>query len=376
MANVKASTEPWIVEYLHHRAAKEQIPVNLTLELTARCNFSCKMCYVHNTDCNRFAPEELTAAQWIEIASQAKASGALFLLLTGGEPFVRTDFCEIYEALAQMGFVLSLNTNLSLLEDRHLALFDRYPPNRINVSLYGAENAVYADLCGVPAFETVAANIERLRANGLPVKINNSIAPQNEADLERILAYCDAHDLVLKSTAYLFPSARLGRTGDRLPAARVAELRAKTDFHQLSAEEFADRTQRILNGIAYERARDCPDIMEGDGIRCRAGRAAAWIDWRGRMSYCGMVPAPAENDVLKIGFDACWEATKAAAAAVRMPAKCKQCEYQHLCNNCAASQLCETGGYEEPPSYICEISAHVAQAFQALSEQPGKEGSE
>ncbi|MBQ6266136.1 MAG: radical SAM protein [Clostridia bacterium] len=373
MAKVRESSEPFIVQYLHQRAAQNKIPLDVTLELTARCNFSCRMCYVHNKDCNRLQPEELTAAQWLSIAGQAKAAGAMFLLLTGGEPFVRADFCEIYEALAQMGFVVSLNTNLSLLSDAHLALFDRYPPNRINVSLYGTRSEIYADLCGVPAFETVAANIERLQANGIPVKVNSSITPQNADDLENIMRFCDAHALVFKGTAYMFPSARLGTTGDRLPAAQVAALRAETDRHQLSAEEYADRTQRILAGVAYERDRDCPEHLECDGIRCRAGSTSAWIDWRGNMSFCGMVPASADNNVLSRGFDACWEETKRQAAAVRMPLQCKKCEYQHLCNLCAASQLCETGGFDAPPPYICEISAHVPAAFQKYSEETEKE---
>lgn len=373
MANVKGSGEPWIIEYLHSRASQQRLPIDVTLELTARCNFSCKMCYVHNLDCNRLQPEELTAAQWLEIAAQAKAAGAMFLLITGGEPLVRADFCEIYEALAQMGFVISINSNLSLLSDTHLALFDRYPPNRINVSLYGTKNEIYADLCGIPAFETVAANIRRLQAKGTPVKINSSITPQNADDLENIMQFCEAHDLNLKCTAYMFPSARLGCTGDRLPAARVAQLRAVTDKHQLTAEDFADRTQRILAGVAYERDRDCPEDVECDGIRCRAGKTCAWIDWHGNMSYCGMVPAPAENNVLARGYDACWEETKRLAAAVRMPIKCKTCEYQHLCNLCAASQLCEAGGSDEPPPYICEISAHIPAAYQTILDEMEKE---
>ena len=56
MAKVRESAEPFIVKYLHQRASQNKIPLDVTLELTARCNFSCKMCYVHNTDCNRFQP--------------------------------------------------------------------------------------------------------------------------------------------------------------------------------------------------------------------------------------------------------------------------------------------------------------------------------
>ena len=370
MEKLMDSGEPLIVRYLHQKAGKMKLPVNVTFELTSRCNFNCKMCYVHNADCGRNKPYELTAPQWIDVALQAKNAGALFVLITGGEPLLREDFNEIYEAMAKMGFVLSLNTNLSLLTEDTLDLLARYRPNRVNVSLYGGDGDVYADLCGVPAFDRVTANIRRLLDRGVPVKINSSITQYNIADAEKIMRFCDENGLHLKSTAYMFPSVRLQERRERLLPKQVAEYRAFADFHSLTPEDFAERTRRIMNGIAFERDRECPEIeTKEQGIRCRAGSSSAWIDWRGNMSYCGMVPSPSENNVLRQGFDACWQKTVEAAQAVRMPKKCASCIYRHLCHICAAAQLCETGGFDEPPSYVCEISSHVPQAYQALYEK-------
>ena len=196
METVNHSGEPMIVRYLHAKAGKMRIPVNVTFELTSRCNFNCKMCYVHDEDCSRNRPFELSAAQWIDVAEQAKAAGALFVLITGGEPMLRDDFDEIYAAMAKMGFVLSLNTNLSLLKDSTLSLLEKYRPNRVNVSLYGTTNDTYASLCGVPAFETVKENIGRLRAGGVPVKINSSITPYNIGAAADIMRFCDENGLM------------------------------------------------------------------------------------------------------------------------------------------------------------------------------------
>ena len=110
MEKVNESSEPLIVRYLHNKAGRMKLPVNVTLELTSRCNFNCRMCYVHDADCGRNRPYELTAAQWIGVAERARDAGTLFLLLTGGEPMLREDFDEIYEAVAGMGFILSVNT--------------------------------------------------------------------------------------------------------------------------------------------------------------------------------------------------------------------------------------------------------------------------
>jgi len=41
------TTEPRLSTYLHARACRNGTPLVGNFELTARCNFNCKMCYVH-----------------------------------------------------------------------------------------------------------------------------------------------------------------------------------------------------------------------------------------------------------------------------------------------------------------------------------------
>lgn len=95
-----------------------RIPVNGTFELTVRCNLHCKMCMFRHDD--RENPElmakELTAAQWIDMARQAAEAGTMNLLITGGEPLLRPDFCEIWEGIYRQGFVTTLYTNATLEE--------------------------------------------------------------------------------------------------------------------------------------------------------------------------------------------------------------------------------------------------------------------
>ena len=87
------STEPRLSAYLHARACAKGIPLAGNFELTPRCNFNCRMCYVHLTpEEEQRRGTELTADEWLAIAEQARSQGMLFLLLTGGEPLVRTDF--------------------------------------------------------------------------------------------------------------------------------------------------------------------------------------------------------------------------------------------------------------------------------------------
>ena len=102
-----------IGKYLTQKANKLNIPIHGIFELTSRCNFNCKMCYINHS--KEIKDKELTINQWLEIGKKAKNNGTLFLLLTGGETMIRDDFIELYQELAKMGFRIVINTNGSLL---------------------------------------------------------------------------------------------------------------------------------------------------------------------------------------------------------------------------------------------------------------------
>ena len=134
-------SEMSIKRYVYRKGAAKKVPVSGTFELTPRCNFNCKMCYIHLTEEEqRKKGEELTAAQWINIGKEATDQGMLYLLLTGGEPTLRPDFCEIYTELVKMGLFVSINTNASLVNSKILDCFIKYKPEKINITLYGSRH--------------------------------------------------------------------------------------------------------------------------------------------------------------------------------------------------------------------------------------------
>ena len=112
------AAEPMLSSYLNKKGVALGLPINGNFELTARCNFDCKMCYVHlQNNPGALAEKELSADQWLSLASDARDAGMMFLLLTGGEPFLRPDFGQIYQELVKMGIMVSINTNASMYNE-------------------------------------------------------------------------------------------------------------------------------------------------------------------------------------------------------------------------------------------------------------------
>ena len=223
MAMVTIPVEPQVTEYLHKKASRLGVPLSGSFELTPVCNMACKMCYVRMTKQEQEACGPLrTAEEWIELGRQAKEQGMLYLLLTGGEPFLRKDFRKIFQTLHRMGLILSINSNGTLIDEETIEWLKETPPTRINITLYGASNATYERLCGNPKGYTQATKaIRLLREAGISVKINCSLTPYNAADAEGIFTFANSEKLVVQSTSYMFPPLRRDETmvgkNDRFP---------------------------------------------------------------------------------------------------------------------------------------------------------------
>lgn len=343
--------------YLHKKAVKLGIPVSGNFELTPRCNFNCKMCYIHSEN-KGMKKDELSAADWLEIGKEAVDRGMVFLLLTGGEPLLREDFVEIYTGLKKMGLMISINTNGSLLEGEILKLFEKEPPTRLNISLYGANDVTYEKLCENRCFSRVTKNIETIVRMGIQVKLNYSITPYNCSDMAEIYDFARRLNLYVQSSSYMYPQLRsrqaeYGENQGRFSPDEAAFYRIKSEQLYLGEEQFEQKAEKLKKII---RDTSSKPIKKDRRMYCRAGRSNFWVDWQGNMSICGMIPASENNNVLKNGFSECWETAKKEADGIRLPEKCGECKYSSICNICAAVCFCETGSYSEAPEYLCRYS--------------------
>ena len=367
--NRNTSAEPEISTYLHMKAREKGLPVSGTFELTSRCNFNCKMCYVHTAACNA-KNDELPAEWWIETGKQAAEAGMIFLLITGGEPLLREDFPYIYTELKKLGLVISINTNGYLLNGKIAELFKKNPPSRLNVSLYGSNDETYEKLTGVKGFTRVIENIELMRSMGIDVRLNCSIAKENCHDMEGIFNVAKDMGLHIKTTPYMYPKTRVdGAIGDndgRLDPKEAAKCRVGWSLLKYDADEFIKRANGMKIGIdMFEK--ECIDEVEPGKIRCRAGRTSFWINSKGEMSPCGIIDKC--FDIKEKGFSETWNEVKEYTDSITLPVECQTCKYRHFCNVCAAVCYTETGDFSKVPEYVCRFSEETAKLTQIEAEK-------
>lgn len=342
------STEPEFVTYLFTKAKKLSRPLSATFELTSRCNFNCRMCYIHSDGNQELIKKELTTEQWKRIADETQKAGVLFLLITGGEPLLRDDFDEIYVYCKKLGFEISINSNASLVTDEKIALFKEYPPNKISVTVYGKDEQTYCDTTRRNGmFSVVEENIAKMKAAGIKVKMNITASNYNCADIPSLYEFAAKHDLPVDVACYLFPSARLGKDTDRPSPEKAAANMILSDKCYFG-ERFAPRVEAFRKA-SYELKG--PVTEKGLHVRCRGGLASFWISYDGIMLPCGMMTTPSAS-VLG-GIENAWQTINAETKKITLPPECKVCPMSEVCDACAASCYAETGRFDGLPVYQC-----------------------
>lgn len=363
-------------DYLDGKALRKKVPLSGTFELSPVCNFSCKMCYVRKTHQEVLnSPRKILGLNdWLAIARDAREAGMLYLLLTGGEPFLWPDFWTLYEQLVDMGFLVSINTNGSLIDEAAIARFKKRPPHKINITLYGANNGTYKQLCGADGvFSRVDGAIKALIANRITVKINCSLTPENAADLDWIIHYAKERGAKLQVATYMFPPIRRDpeRYGEneRFTPEDSSRYLLRYWEQRSGKEAFHSYLQSIVNGYVEPPGLDegCVDPTDGK-IRCHAGRSAFWITWDGWMTPCGLMPEP-KVDLKGRRFSDAWAELTDLAAAIRLSGLCEKCPSRDICHPCAAIAYAETGQFSGVPTYRCHAVQHMCKiALDSLNQ--------
>ena len=364
------------INRLFMKAAAAGIPLSGTFELTARCNLRCRMCYIHRSESDpAVRAEELTASEWMKIAEAARERGMLLLLLTGGEPFIRPDFPEIYKACRGMGFIVSINSNGTLIGEKAVKFLADNPPQRVNLTLYGASAETYERLClDATAYERAYRAVKLLRDAKIPVKLNFSATPENVNDLAAVSAFAKENELPLQVATYMFPPVRAEENSDCAACARLtpeesAKARFLRELDSLPREEFFRRAMALARNMDIPvDETECQD-MPTERIRCRAGAASFWLTYNGQIRPCGMMRTPSFG--LEDGFGAAWDRIRAERERIMIPAKCTACHERPICEACPAVCAAETGRFDEIPGYMCEktrIYAGLAAKWYAEQE--------
>lgn len=339
-------------KFIHEDAARKRIPISGGLELTFRCNLKCKHCYAISGV--RSNADEHSFQEVCKILDMIADEGCLWLLITGGEPLIRRDFLDIYVYAKKKGFIITLFTNGTLINEEIIRCFKRWRPFNIEVTLYGATQKTYEEVSGVPgSYDKCLAGIDLLLGAKLPLRLKSIIMSLNKHEIQELRQFSS-----FRGIPFLFdPILNLGLDGSKYP-----------QNYRLTPEEIVE-----LDMSDEERFQSWKEYLSDFGGQplsdnlylCGAGETSFFINPYGELQMCVLSRSPSYD--LRSGsfregwYDFIGEIRK---KKVRKDFRCKKCDLLSLCGQCPGWSYLEHGNWDTPVDYLCSIAHLRATAIR------------
>ena len=297
---------------------------------------------------------------------EAADAGTLNLLITGGEPLLREDFAEIYTAICQMGFIITLNTNATLMNAKYLELFNKYPPTAVNITLYGASAETYKKVCGSAAtFYKTIEGLEMLSSIPTELEVRTTFIKDNVVELDEIRRIANKYTKRYSINAFLNKAIR-GASSEvenvRLSPMEIFELyRYNAEYYNSLNNSDEIALEKNMDTDNYIGVKEYGFDLPPKILTCLAAKSMYWISWDGKMLPCGSFSGPYTLP-FEEGFKNAWDRLPGLFEDIGLPEKCKICEYANgKCSNCPAILQSETGSFDNVSEYICSIAMERAR---------------
>ncbi len=158
----------------------------LRVSVTKRCNLNCTYC---DAACGK-ADDELSVEQIEKIVRVFADFGITKVRLTGGEPLVRADICDIAERISGIDGIkkLAITTNGIRLKELAEPL-KRAGVTAVNISLDTTDKEQFKEITGADMLHRVFEGIDECERVGLyPIRLNAVlIRGQNDSQAESLI---------------------------------------------------------------------------------------------------------------------------------------------------------------------------------------------
>ncbi len=350
-----------IFDQIQMRAIERRRPLSCTLELTYRCNFHCRMCYIRMSDAQAAPYGRLrTVEEWLDMGKQLAEAGVLNLTLTGGECTSFPGFEKLYEGFCRLGFRVSVMSNAGAYTESIREVFRKYPPTSVGITLYGGSNETYEAVTGDPkGFDKVVENIRFFQSLGVPIGMNFTMIRQNASDYPKVGKLCQElglpYTMITDITGHRHDVSLSDAMDCRLTPAERACVACHPPEEVETALESAKELEKELEHFRMPEGTE-DDVSRQDA--CIGSKIGCAIYWNGEMQTCISLNGRHNVNPFEIGFEAAWAQLKAEEQETfQRPKACQACEMAKDClHNCAGRRFEGTGSAHEPDPNTCQYT--------------------
>ncbi len=355
-------------------AREVEPPFLVALNLTRRCNLACAHCYLDAGIRSAGGPGELTTEEVLTLIDRIAAlSGEAMLVLTGGEPLLRPDVDVIARHASDLGLMVVVGTNGTLLDVRRILALQAAGVRAVGISLDSLEPAYHDRFRGRPgAWEAALAGIDACRRAGLMFQIHFTVTDDNAGELDGMIAFARAAGAAVLNVFFVVCTGR-GRSLSNISVATyervlrwIAEA-ARTETGLLVRARCAPHFKRLVRQMNPPLPITLSDGYEAGG--CLAGTRYCRVTPEGELTPCPYMEASA-GSVRETDFALLWREAPlfAALRSPRLEGRCGACEYRALCGGCRARPLARDGNLMGE-DFLCSYEPRGGPAIELQDEE-------
>ena len=327
---------------------QNRVPLTGSLELDLRCNLRCLHCYRDGD----WASGILNTEEMKGVLDQIADAGTLWLLMTGGEIFLRPDFFEIYEHAIRKGLLLTLFTNGTMLTEKVVDRLAEMPPSNIEITLYGYSEETYDKVTGIPgAREQCYRGVDLLLERDLPLQLKTIVMKTNQHEFMDMFQFAESRGVHFKWDTQITPNldSSLTPCNVRLTPKEAVDLEFSIPARAEEYREYYEERKEVRSSRVFS---------------CGAGVQTFHIDPYGKMSMCILLRGNGREYSLKeMSFRQIWDEMFPPIYRQMRGAdhQCNSCNLMTLCGKCPAWSEMEKGDLAARVEYSCEVGHRRAE---------------
>ena len=337
---------------IHTRYGQIDRVIKAQMELTYRCNLHCVHCYTDPYNAREFFSREMTFAEITRILDEMADLEILYLNLTGGDIFMRSDFFQIYDYAYRKGFLLMLYTNGTLFTRAIVDRLKQAPPFSIDISCHSVNEGAFDRFTQVPgSFRQFMKGMELLRSSGLPFCFKTKAMNWNKEEIPQIRYFVESFGQSFGFSTSLSP--RLN--GD---LSSLEYRLSPEDLRVLDDQEQDREDEEEPCNEPYTAGASPPERL----YRCGCATNGIHINARGELGTCTMQyehRASLREHTLQDAIAKVFGEVRARRYTTTSP--CRTCAIYLFCAKTPSDARRETGDAEAPIPYDCDVALDRAE---------------
>ena len=302
------------------------------------------------------SPGELTTKDGFRLIDEiASVNPETMLILTGGEPLLRSDIFELSKYASGKGLMVVLGTNGNLVNDDVAQELKRCGVSGVGISLDSTGPDIHDSFRGVKGtWNETIKGIEACKKHGLDFQIQTTVTRNNYTEIPQLIEYAKSLGARVFNLFFLVCTGR-GRNITDITENQYEEILsylAKIQ-HELKPGGMIIRARcaPIYRRILYQNNPESP-LLKTDASGCLAGTHYCRITPEGDVTPCPYMPVSVGN-VKTSSFVDIWENSEhfKKFRSPSLKGKCGICEFRLICGGCRAKAYASYGDYMDEDNY-------------------------